>query len=72
MTSRKKVYVTTSIPYVNSKPHVGHALELIQADVIARHYRLTGHDVWFQTGTDENSECRNLSLPGRKAEYFGG
>ncbi len=31
MTSPKKVYVTTSIPYVNSKPHVGHALELIQA-----------------------------------------
>ncbi|WP_035357590.1 methionine--tRNA ligase [Edaphobacter aggregans] len=55
MTSPKKVYVTTSIPYVNSKPHVGHALELIQADVIARHYRLTGHDVWFQTGTDENA-----------------
>jgi methionyl-tRNA synthetase len=55
MTFPKKVYVTTSIPYVNAKPHVGHALELIQADVIARHYRLTGHDVWFQTGTDENA-----------------
>src|SRR5215831_11387780 len=55
MSCQKKVYVTTSIPYVNSRPHVGHALELIQADVIARHYRLAGHDVRFQTGTDENA-----------------
>jgi hypothetical protein len=55
MTSKQKVYVTTSIPYVNSKPHIGHALELIQADVIVRHYRLSGSDVVFQTGTDENA-----------------
>lgn len=55
MTCQRKVYVTTSIPYVNSSPHVGHALELIQADVIARHCRHMGTDVWFQTGTDENA-----------------
>ena len=55
MTFPKKIYLTTSIPYVNSKPHVGHALELIQADVLARHYRLAGHEVFFQTGTDENA-----------------
>lgn len=55
MSCPKKVYVTTSIPYVNSRPHVGHALELIQADVIARRYRLAGQDVRFQTGTDENA-----------------
>ena len=55
MTFQNKVYITTSIPYVNSRPHVGHALELIQADVIARHHRLMGRDVWFQTGTDENA-----------------
>ena len=55
MTFPNKVYITTSIPYVNSRPHVGHALELIQADVIARHHRLMGRDVWFQTGTDENA-----------------
>ena len=42
-------------PYVNSRPHVEHALELIQADVIVRHYRLAGQDVRFQTGTDENA-----------------
>jgi methionyl-tRNA synthetase len=55
MTFPKKIYLTTSIPYVNSKPHVGHALELIQADVLARHYRLAGYEVFFQTGTDENA-----------------
>lgn len=48
-------YVSTAIPYVNAKPHVGFALELIQADTIARYMRLTGHDTFFLTGTDENS-----------------
>ena len=49
------IYVTTSIPYVNGKPHIGFALELVQADVIARYNRLVGHKTWFQTGTDENA-----------------
>jgi methionyl-tRNA synthetase len=48
-------YVSTSIPYVNSSPHVGFALELVQADALARHRRLLGDEVWFQTGTDDNS-----------------
>ncbi len=48
-------YVTTSIPYVNAQPHIGHALEDIQADVLARYHRLKREDVWFLTGTDENS-----------------
>ena len=52
---KRKLYVTTSIPYVNAEPHVGYALELIQADVIARYGRLTGRAVRFQTGTDENA-----------------
>ena len=47
--------VTTSIPYVNARPHLGHALENIQADVLARYHRLLGYDVRFQSGTDENS-----------------
>jgi methionyl-tRNA synthetase len=47
--------ITTSIPYVNARPHLGHALENIQADVLARYYRLLGCDVRFQSGTDENS-----------------
>ncbi|MFC1948137.1 methionine--tRNA ligase [Chloroflexota bacterium] len=55
VTKMNKVYITTTIPYVNAKPHIGHALELVQADVLARYYRLTDNDVWFQTGTDENA-----------------
>ncbi len=49
------VYLTTTIPYVNARPHLGHALEFVQADVLARHYRHLGHPVRFQTGTDDNS-----------------
>lgn len=49
-----KFYITTSIPYLNSKAHIGHVLEFIQADVIARYQRLTGSDVFFLTGTDEH------------------
>ncbi len=49
------VYVTTTIPYVNARPHLGHALEYVQADVLARHYRRLGHPVRFQSGTDDNS-----------------
>ena len=51
----KRVYITTSIPYVNGRPHVGHALELVQADAIARYHRLLGREVRFQTGADENA-----------------
>lgn len=47
--------ITTAIPYVNSKPHLGFALEMIQGDVLARFRRAQGHDVRFQAGTDENS-----------------
>lgn len=50
-----RCYITTSIPYVNAEPHVGFALELVQADVLARHRRLRGQSVRFQTGTDENA-----------------
>ena len=49
-----KFYITTSIAYVNAPPHIGYALELIQADVLARHHRLVGNDTWFLTGTDEH------------------
>ncbi|MEO3873956.1 methionine--tRNA ligase [Nonomuraea sp. B12E4] len=49
------MYVTTTIPYVNARPHLGHALELVQADVLARHHRRRGEPVRFQTGTDDNS-----------------
>src|SRR5690348_3753184 len=48
-------YVTTSIPYVNAAPHLGHALEFVQADVLARYHRQRGDTVRFQTGTDDNA-----------------
>jgi methionyl-tRNA synthetase len=48
-------YVTTAIPYVNAAPHLGFALELVQADMLARHARLRGADVRFLTGTDDNA-----------------
>mgnify|MGYP002630089018 CR=1 FL=1 len=50
----KKFYVTTAIAYPNGRPHLGHALEIVQADVVARFHRLLDKDVWFQTGTDEH------------------
>lgn len=47
-------YLTTTLPYVNAKPHIGHALEFIQADVITRRRRAQGDDVVFNVGTDEH------------------
>ncbi|MBI4054309.1 MAG: methionine--tRNA ligase [Candidatus Doudnabacteria bacterium] len=52
--TKKKFYITTSIPYVNAHPHVGFALELIQADALARFHRLLSADTFFLTGTDEH------------------
>src|SRR5277367_3513110 len=49
-----KYYVTTSIPYVNADPHIGFAMELLYADVLARRARQQGNDVIFSTGTDEH------------------
>ncbi len=49
-----KFYITTTLPYVNSEPHVGFAMEIIRADVIARYKRSLGYDVFFNTGTDEH------------------
>lgn len=51
----KKFYITTSIPYVNAAPHIGHAMEFVQADAIARYHRLIGDKVYFLSGTDENA-----------------
>src|SRR5919199_5817630 len=49
-------YVTTPIYYVNAAPHLGHAYTTIAADVLARHMRQRGEDVFFLTGTDEHGE----------------
>lgn len=51
---KKKFYITTAIDYVNAPPHLGHALEKVQADAIARHHRLLREGVFFLTGTDEH------------------
>src|SRR5580704_11540576 len=49
-------YITTPIYYVNAAPHLGHAYTTIAADVLARHHRARGEDVFFLTGTDEHGE----------------
>ncbi|MCA9363474.1 methionine--tRNA ligase [Candidatus Kaiserbacteria bacterium] len=49
-------YITTTLPYVNASPHMGHALEFVQADTLARYYRLMGHEVFFNTGADEHGQ----------------
>jgi methionyl-tRNA synthetase len=51
---KERQYITTTLPYVNAKPHVGFAMEIIRADVFARYKKLTGYDVFFNTGTDEH------------------
>ena len=51
---KKNLYITTTLPYINSDPHIGFASEIIRADVIARYLRQEGHEVIFNTGTDEH------------------
>jgi methionyl-tRNA synthetase len=51
---KKPFYLTTTLPYVNSDLHMGHALEFVRADIIARYKKLQGFDVFFNTGTDEH------------------
>ena len=51
----QKLFISTAIDYVNAAPHLGHALEKIQADVLARYNQQIGRDVFFLTGSDENS-----------------
>src|SRR5688572_21111387 len=47
-------YITTTLPYVNADPHIGFALEIVQADILARFHALQGDEVFFNTGTDEH------------------
>ena len=55
MNSTRRTYLTTAIPFVNGNPHLGHAVELVQPDVLARHRRARGDEVRLQTGTDDNA-----------------
>lgn len=52
----KPFYLTTTLPYVNADPHVGFALEIVHADIVARYSRLRGREVFFTTGTDEHGQ----------------
>src|SRR2546426_4573780 len=54
--SRPRYYITTAIDYPNAPPHIGHSLEKVATDVIARYHRLLGHDIYFSMGVDENSQ----------------
>lgn len=49
-------YLTTTLPYVNAEPHIGFALEIVQADALVRYWRSEGHAVFFSTGTDEHGQ----------------
>jgi methionyl-tRNA synthetase len=51
-----KFYITTTLPYVNAEPHIGFAMEIIRADVLARMHRELGDEVFFNTGTDEHGQ----------------
>ena len=68
----KKFYITTSIAYTNAPPHIGFALELVQADVLARYHRLLDEDVFFLTGTDEHGFkiAEAAEKEGKKPEVF--
>lgn len=62
----RPLYLTTTLPYVNADPHIGFALEIVHADIIARYSLLSGRDVFFNTGTDEHGMKIH-----RKAEEMG-
>jgi methionyl-tRNA synthetase len=56
MSIEKPRYITTTLPYVNSNPHIGFGTELLRADALVRYWRLMGHEVFFNTGTDEHGQ----------------
>lgn len=61
-----KFYITTAIPYVNGKPHIGHALEYFQADTIRNYHKILGEKTLLLSGADENA-LKNI----QKAEEEG-
>lgn len=69
---RTPFYITTAIDYVNGAPHIGHALEKVQADVVARYQRLKGREVFFVTGTDEHGSkiARAAAKAGKTPQEF--
>jgi methionyl-tRNA synthetase len=65
-------YISTAIAYTNANPHIGYALELLYADVMARYQRLLGKEVYFLTGTDEHGQkvLKNAKEAGKSVEEF--
>ena len=55
LSNNKIAFISTSIPYVNSNPHLGHAMEFVMADIITRYKRLSNTDTFFVSGTDDNA-----------------
>lgn len=78
MAEKKNFYITTTLPYVNAEPHIGFALEILQADVLARYRRLVGDEVFFNTGTDEHGQKifeaaeKSGKDVGEYADYYAG
>lgn len=68
----KPFYITTTLPYVNAELHMGHALEFIRADAIARYKKLQGFDVFFNSGTDEHGSkiFKNAENKGMDVQAF--
>ena len=56
MSKEKTFYITTTLPYVNAEPHLGFAMEIVHADILARAKALQGFEVFFNTGTDEHGQ----------------
>lgn len=69
---KKPLYITTTLPYVNADPHVGFALEIVQADAYARFNRLMGREVFFNFGVDEHGQkvWRKAKEEGRDIEEY--
>ena len=68
----KKFYLTTTLPYVNADPHIGFALEIVHADIVARYHRLMGQEVFFTTGTDEHGQkiAQKAAEEGRNVQEY--
>jgi methionyl-tRNA synthetase len=70
--ANKNFYITTTLPYVNGDPHIGFAMEIIRADVIARAKKAEGYEVFFNTGTDEHGSKihKNAELAGLDTQKY--
>lgn len=74
----KNFYITTTLPYVNAEAHLGHALEFVRADIIARYHKLLGDVVFFNTGTDEHGSkiykkaLENKQEPKEFVDFYAG